>query len=74
MRLSTRWFLVAVVLLLPGYLALPVAAETEPETLSVWTGDLAAEKLGGFPIRREQLAGVANIYRAASAVRQHLEN
>ncbi|NEB03677.1 MarR family transcriptional regulator [Streptomyces sp. SID13726] len=35
---------------------------------------LAAEKLGGFPIRREQMAAVANIYRAASAVRQHLEN
>ncbi|WP_149823779.1 MarR family winged helix-turn-helix transcriptional regulator [Streptomyces tailanensis] len=35
---------------------------------------LAAAKLGGFPIRREQMAAVANIYRAASAVRQHLEN
>jgi DNA-binding MarR family transcriptional regulator len=35
---------------------------------------LAAEKLGGFPIRRDQMAAVANIYRAASAVRQHLEN
>ncbi|WP_406121412.1 MarR family transcriptional regulator [Streptomyces canus] len=31
-----------------------------------------AEKLGGFPIRRDQMAAVANIYRAASAVRQHL--
>ncbi|MGW0821054.1 MarR family winged helix-turn-helix transcriptional regulator [Streptomyces sp. NPDC002845] len=35
---------------------------------------LAAAKLGGFPLRREQMAAVANIYRAASAVRQHLEN
>lgn len=35
---------------------------------------LADAKLGGFPIRREQMAAVANIYRAASAVRQHLEN
>jgi DNA-binding MarR family transcriptional regulator len=36
--------------------------------------ELAAAKLGGTPIRREQMAVVANIYRAASAVRQHLEN
>jgi DNA-binding MarR family transcriptional regulator len=35
---------------------------------------LAAAKLGGFPIRREQMAAGAPIYRAASAVRQHLEN
>ncbi|MFE1801718.1 MarR family winged helix-turn-helix transcriptional regulator [Streptomyces sp. NPDC059517] len=35
---------------------------------------LAAEKLGGIPVRRDQMAAVANIYRAASAVRQHLEN
>ncbi|MFG2792132.1 MarR family winged helix-turn-helix transcriptional regulator [Streptomyces sp. NPDC048419] len=35
---------------------------------------LAEAKLGGFPIRHEQMAVVANIYRAASAVRQHLEN
>ncbi|MET7987768.1 MarR family transcriptional regulator [Streptomyces sp. NPDC005281] len=35
---------------------------------------LAAAKLGGIPIHREQMAVVANIYRAASAVRQHLEN
>ena len=35
---------------------------------------LAAAKLGGFPVRRDQMAAVANIYRAASAVRQHLEN
>ncbi len=35
---------------------------------------LAAEKLGDIPLRREQMAAVANIHRAASAVRQHLEN
>ncbi|MFI6642814.1 MarR family winged helix-turn-helix transcriptional regulator [Streptomyces sp. NPDC050504] len=35
---------------------------------------LAREKLGGAPIRHEQMAAVANIYRAATAVRQHLEN
>ncbi|WP_055489234.1 MarR family winged helix-turn-helix transcriptional regulator [Streptomyces sp. TP-A0356] len=35
---------------------------------------LAAAKLGGIPVRRDQMAAVANIYRAASAVRQHLEN
>ncbi|WP_320773307.1 MarR family winged helix-turn-helix transcriptional regulator [Streptomyces sp. CRN 30] len=35
---------------------------------------LAAAKLGGFPIRREQMATVANIYRAAATVRHHLEN
>ncbi|WP_113702256.1 MarR family winged helix-turn-helix transcriptional regulator [Nonomuraea lactucae] len=35
---------------------------------------LAEAKLGGIPIRRDQMAAVANIYRAAAAVRQHLEN
>ncbi|MER5884081.1 MarR family winged helix-turn-helix transcriptional regulator [Streptomyces sp. NPDC001941] len=35
---------------------------------------LAQDKLGGAPIRHDQMAVVANIYRAASAVRQHLEN
>ncbi|MDN0198947.1 MarR family transcriptional regulator [Streptomyces sp. S.PNR 29] len=35
---------------------------------------LAEAKLGGIPLRREQMAVVANIYRAASTVRQHLEN
>ncbi|MFF8970000.1 MarR family winged helix-turn-helix transcriptional regulator [Streptomyces sp. NPDC014995] len=35
---------------------------------------LASAKLGGIPIRREQMAAVANIHRAASAVRQHVEN
>ncbi|GAA0909160.1 hypothetical protein GCM10009549_17140 [Streptomyces thermoalcalitolerans] len=35
---------------------------------------LARAKLGGIRVRRERMAAVANIYRAASAVRQHLEN
>lgn len=35
---------------------------------------LAEAKLGGIPLRHDQMAVVANIYRAASAVRQHLEN
>ncbi|MGW0576620.1 MarR family winged helix-turn-helix transcriptional regulator [Streptomyces sp. NPDC002920] len=35
---------------------------------------LAEAKLGGIPVRRAQMAAVANIYRAASSVRQHLEN
>ncbi|MFI7300404.1 MarR family transcriptional regulator, partial [Streptomyces sp. NPDC050121] len=35
---------------------------------------LAAARLGGIPVRHDQMAVVANIYRAASAVRQHLEN
>jgi len=35
---------------------------------------LAEAKLGGIPVRHDQMAVVANIYRAASAVRQHLEN
>lgn len=33
-----------------------------------------AAKLGGTSVRTDQMAVVANIYRAASAVRQHLEN
>jgi DNA-binding MarR family transcriptional regulator len=35
---------------------------------------LAAARLGGLPIHRDQMAAVANIHRAAAAVRQHLEN
>ncbi|WP_188189672.1 MarR family winged helix-turn-helix transcriptional regulator [Nonomuraea sp. SYSU D8015] len=35
---------------------------------------LVEAKLGGTPIQHERMAVVANIYRAASAVRQHLEN
>ncbi|WP_436775048.1 MarR family winged helix-turn-helix transcriptional regulator [Yinghuangia sp. YIM S09857] len=32
------------------------------------------ERLGDVALRREQMAAVSNIYRAATAVRQHLEN
>lgn len=31
-------------------------------------------KLGGTPLKYQQMAAVSNIYRAASAVRQHFEN
>lgn len=31
-------------------------------------------KLGDVPLRREAMAAVANIYRAAAAIRQHVEN
>jgi soluble lytic murein transglycosylase-like protein len=40
---SIGLLLVGVVLLSPGYLARPVAAGTEPETLSAWSGDPAVE-------------------------------
>lgn len=43
MRNSARWFLVGVALLSHGYLARPVTAETEPDTLSAWTGESSAE-------------------------------
>jgi MarR family transcriptional regulator, organic hydroperoxide resistance regulator len=36
--------------------------------------NLAAAKLGGISVRRDRMAAVANIHRAASAVRRHLEN
>ncbi|MER7847373.1 MarR family transcriptional regulator [Kitasatospora sp. NPDC096077] len=35
---------------------------------------LVQAKLGGVPIQHEQMAMVANIHRAASAVRQYFEN
>ncbi|MDX3524640.1 MarR family winged helix-turn-helix transcriptional regulator [Streptomyces scabiei] len=35
---------------------------------------LAEARLGGIPLQHAQMTLVANIYRAASAVRQHLEN
>ncbi|MET8979963.1 MarR family transcriptional regulator [Streptomyces sp. NPDC004539] len=38
------------------------------------TEKLVAAKLGDTPIRHEQMAVVANIHRAAAAVRQHVEN
>jgi soluble lytic murein transglycosylase-like protein len=50
MHLSTRWFLVAVVLLSPGYLARPVAAGTEPETVSAWTGEPVPESPAAAPL------------------------
>lgn len=31
-------------------------------------------KLGSVPLHREQMAAVSNIHRAATAIRQHLEN
>jgi MarR family transcriptional regulator, organic hydroperoxide resistance regulator len=38
------------------------------------TEKLVQAKLGATPIRHEQMAAVANIHRAAAAVRQHFEN
>ncbi|RBQ16271.1 MarR family transcriptional regulator [Spongiactinospora rosea] len=38
------------------------------------TEKLVQGRLGGIAIRHEQMAVVANIHRAAAAVRQHLEN
>ncbi|WP_416966725.1 MarR family winged helix-turn-helix transcriptional regulator [Streptomyces sp. 4F14] len=38
------------------------------------TEKLVRAKLGDTPIRHEQMAVVANIHRAAAAVRQHVEN
>ncbi len=38
------------------------------------TEQAVQERLGGFALQREQMAAVANIHRAAAAVRQHLEN
>ncbi|GAA1401305.1 tyrZ transcriptional regulator YwaE [Kitasatospora putterlickiae] len=35
---------------------------------------LVQARLGGVPVQHDQMAMVANIYRAASAVRQHFEN
>ncbi|CAM5300993.1 hypothetical protein AQI96_09220 [Streptomyces canus] len=33
-----------------------------------------AENLGGFPFRPDRMVAAANIHRAASAMRRHLEN
>ncbi|WTX00640.1 MarR family winged helix-turn-helix transcriptional regulator [Streptomycetaceae bacterium NBC_01309] len=38
------------------------------------TEKVVQARLGDIPLRREQMAAVSNIYRAATAVRQHLEN
>ncbi|HKS99580.1 MAG TPA: MarR family winged helix-turn-helix transcriptional regulator, partial [Rugosimonospora sp.] len=34
----------------------------------------AAAKVGGLPLNREAMALVSNVYRAAAAIRQHVEN
>lgn len=47
---SIRLLLVGVALLSPGYLARPVAAGTEPETLSAWSGDPDVEPAAATPI------------------------
>jgi MarR family transcriptional regulator, organic hydroperoxide resistance regulator len=52
---------------------------TEGETVSgrrsiIETEKAVQAKLGDFRLQREQMAAVANIHRAAAAVRQHLEN
>lgn len=38
------------------------------------TEEAVNRRLGSIPVRREALAAVSNLYRAAAAVRQHLEN
>ncbi|MFJ2031139.1 MarR family winged helix-turn-helix transcriptional regulator [Streptosporangium sp. NPDC087985] len=38
------------------------------------TEEAVSRRLGSIPIKREALAAVSNLYRAASTVRQHLEN
>ena len=56
MKSSIRLLLLGAVLLSPGYLALPVAAGTEPETLSAWTGEPSAEPAAVAPIEDPGLA------------------
>jgi len=62
---SVRRLLLGVVLLSPGYLALPVAAGTEPETLSAWTGEPGAEPAAVAPIED---AGLASLPQLAAPV------
>ncbi len=38
------------------------------------TEEAVSRRLGSIPVNREALVAVSNIHRAASAVRQHLEN
>jgi len=38
------------------------------------TEEAVNRRLGSIPVKREALAAVSNLYRAATAVRQHLEN
>jgi soluble lytic murein transglycosylase-like protein len=47
---SIRLLLIGVLLLAPGYLAQPVAAGMEPETLSAWAGDPDVEPAAANPI------------------------
>src|ERR1051325_523544 len=56
MKSSIRLLLLGAVLLSPGYLALPVAAGTEPETLSAWTGEPSAEPAAVAPVEDPGLA------------------
>ena len=55
---SIRRLLIVVVLLSPGYLALPATAGTEPETASAWTGEPGAEPAAVAPIEDAGLASV----------------
>jgi membrane-bound lytic murein transglycosylase D len=55
---SIRLLLIGVVLLSPGYLALPAAAGTEPETLLAWTGEPGAEPAAVAAIEEAGLASL----------------
>src|SRR5712671_3135006 len=55
---SIRLLLIGVVLLSPGYLALPATAGTEPETLSAWTGEPGAEPAAVAAIEEAGLASL----------------
>ena len=55
---SIRRLLIVVVLLSPGYLALPATAGTEPETVSAWTGEPGAEPAAVAPIEDAGLASL----------------
>src|SRR5690242_13824832 len=56
MKSSIRLLLLGAVLLSPGFLALPVAAGTESETFSAWTGEPGAEPAAVAPIEDPGLA------------------
>ena len=55
---SIRRLLIVIVLLSPGYLALPATAGTEPETASAWTGEHGAEPAAVAPIEDAGLASL----------------
>jgi len=59
---SIRRLLVGIVLLSPGYLALPATAGMEPETLSAWTGEAGAEPAAVAPIAD---GGVASLSQSS---------